>query len=182
MVTYYNGKESYELLYEGTSFPADRPSFKGIRSFGEFGGLMQIVLGRKANAAMEWKGVVEIEGRKMHRFAYHVAQPNSGYTLTRNTPYQLYLPAYDGEVFAEEDSMLIRRITLRTSEIPESFPFQEATHEVDYDFQLLGGASHVLPVRAVMQTCVGKRQLARSEITFSHYRKWSGESKIQFAQ
>ena len=180
MVTYYNGKESYDVLYEGTSYASDRPSAKGVRSFGEFGGLMQIVLGKKVHSQLVWKGLVEMEGRQLHHFTYRVEQSHSGYVLTKENPYQMFQPAYVGDLYAEVETLDIRRITLKTEEIPERFPFQEATHEVDYDFQLIAGVPHLLPVRAVMQTRVGKRKLARSEISFSHYRRWSSDAKVTF--
>ncbi|MCX6613396.1 MAG: VWA domain-containing protein [Acidobacteria bacterium] len=174
MVTYYNGKESYEDL------SPEREATKSIRSFGEFGGMMRIVVGSKVNPAMEWRGYVEIDGRRLHRIGYSISKANSGYRMTRENPFEQYMPAYEGELFVEVDSLLIRRITLRTQAIPERFSFQDATHEIDYDFTRIGGQSYLLPVKSVMQTRVGKRKLVRSEINFSNYRKWSSDTKIQF--
>jgi len=73
-----------------------------------------------------------------------------------------------------------RRITLLTSEIPEKFPFQEASHEIDYEFQRIAGVSFLLPGKSIMQTRIGKRRVVRSEMTFSNYRKWATDSKIRF--
>ena len=180
MVTYYNGKESYQDLIADGIFPADRPTVKAIRSFGEFGGMMRIVVGPKADPRMEWLGFVEIDGMRLHRIGYRVEQKNSGYRMTREQPFEQYASAFEGELFVEAETLSIRRITLHTQGIPERFPFQDAAHEIDYDYTRIGGQSYLLPVKSVMQTRFGKRKLARSEMTFSGYRKWASESRIQF--
>jgi hypothetical protein len=118
--------------------------------------------------------------RSLHCIACEVGQANSGYRMTREQPFEQFAPGYEGEIFSEDESLLIRRITLRTQSIPDRFHFQDATHEIDYDFTRISGQSYLLPIRSVMQTRTGKKWLSRSEIEFSNYRKWASDSKIQF--
>lgn len=180
MVTYVNGKESYDLLAGATS--KSSTTSRGVRSFGEFGGMMRSVLSEQAKATLRWKGIAERDGSRMHVFEYRVPHETSMYRLTQEDPYRVFKPSYSGEIYAEEDTLHVRRITLQTSEIPEKFPFQEATHEIDYEFQRIAGVSYLLPARSVMQTRIGKRRVVRSEMQFSNYRKWSTESTIRFGQ
>ncbi len=180
MVTYVNGRESYDLLAGATQATSSATS-RGVRSFGEFGGMMRSVLSEQAKATLRWKGIVERDGARMHVFEYRVPHETSMYRLTQEDPYRVFKPSYTGEIFAEEETLHVRRITLQTSEIPGKFPFQEATHEIEYDFQRIAGVSYLLPSRSVMQTRIGKRRVVRSEMQFSNYRKWATESTIRFA-
>jgi hypothetical protein len=179
MVTYVNGRESYDLL-AGAAPGKSSATSRGVRSFGEFGGMMRSVLSEQAKAEIRWKGIAERDGARMHVFEYRVPHETSMYRLTQEDPYRVFKPSYSGEVFAEEETLHVRRITLQTSEIPEKFPFQEATHEIDYEFQRIAGVSYLLPSHSVMQTRIGKRRVVRSEMQFSNYRKWSTESTIRF--
>lgn len=176
MLTYANGRESYDMLAGARPAALSR----GVRSFGEFGGMMRSVLSDQARADLRWKGITEHDGTRMHVFEYRVPHETSMYRLTQEDPYRVFKPSYSGEIFAEEDTLHVRRITLQTSEIPEKFPFQEATHEIDYEFQRIAGVSYLLPSHSVMQTRIGKRRVVRSEMQFSNYRKWSTESTIRF--
>lgn len=180
MVTYVNGRESYDLLAGATQATSSATS-RGGRSFGEFGGMMRSVLSEQAKATLRWKGIVERDGARMHVFEYRVPHETSMYRLTQEDPYRVFKPSYSGEIFAEEETLHVRRITLQTSEIPGKFPFQEATHEIEYDFQRIAGVSYLLPSRSVMQTRIGKRRVVRSKMQFSNYRKWATESTIRFA-
>jgi len=180
-VTYVGGKETYERLNtSNTNYTKDTVVPKGIRSFGEFGGLMRSVLGHEADAQLEWKAYAELDGQRVHVFEFKVTHENSMYKLTQESPFRTHKPAYSGQILAEIGTMHVRRINLRTAGISEKFPFQEATHEIDYSFQRLGGDSFLLPSKSLMQTRVGKRTIVRSEMEFSNYRKWASDSKIRF--
>ena len=143
---------------------------------------MRSVLSGEAGAVVEWKGYAELDGQRMNVFEYRVPQEKSMYRLTQEVPFRVYKPAYSGQILAELETMNIRRIKIQTAAIPDKFSFQEATREIDYSFQRLGGVSYLLPLRSTMQTRIGKRTIVRSDMQFSNYRKWASESKLRFAQ
>ncbi len=180
MITYANGKESYDRLVQSNGYNKASETSRGVRSFGEFGGMMRAMMSEQSKSTIRWKGYGQWNGQPMHVFEYRVPQASSLYRLAQEDPYRVFKPSYSGEILAEEDTLHVRRITLTTSEIPEKFPFQQATHEIDYEFQRIGGVSFLLPSHSVMQTRIGKRKVVRSDMQFSNYRKWSSDSYIKF--
>jgi hypothetical protein len=64
-------------------------------------------------------------------------------------------------------------------DIPPSFPVNEASTTLDYDYTEISGQQYLLPLRAVMRMRSGKL-LTRNDVEFRMYRKFSAEATINF--
>ena len=75
---------------------------------------------------------------------------------------------------------MIMRLTLEAEDIPASFPVQEASTVLDFDYATISGREYVLPLRAVVRMRHNKF-LSKNEVEFRLYRKFSAEATITFA-
>jgi hypothetical protein len=71
------------------------------------------------------------------------------------------------------------RLYMKADDIPSDFPMQEAQSRLDYDFIEISGNPYLLPLRARVWLREGK-MLARNEVEFRLYRRFSAEATISF--
>jgi hypothetical protein len=74
---------------------------------------------------------------------------------------------------------MVLRVTLEAEDIPPSFPVQQASSMLDYDFTEISGQQHLLPLRAVVRMRQGKL-LTKNEVEFRLYRKFTADATITF--
>jgi len=118
-----------------------------------------------------------------HVYRYRVLQPNSKYSITwssgpNSTP-QTIVAGYSGYVYADADTGLIMRMTLKADDIPVDYPIQKVDQVLDYDFTKIGENEFLLPLKSVVKSRAGK-MLTKNELEFRSYRKFGTESVITF--
>ncbi len=178
-LTYFEQKEEYKLLLVNGVL-TDRPyeSLAGATSTGEFGSLMREIFEPETEAAFRWERWATLRGRRVHVFAYRVAQPRSKWRVSYERTQEI-TPAYQGLIYVDRDTLTVMRITLEAAEIPPAFPIQQASTVLDYDYTNIGGREYVLPLRAVVRMRKGKF-LTKNEVEFRLYRKFEAEAIITF--
>ncbi len=178
-LSYFEQKEDYKLiLINGVM--TDRPyqSMGGATSTGEFGSMLREVFEPDTLTRFRWERWATLRGRRTHVFSYRVAQPQSKWRVEYERS-QSVVPGYRGLVYVDRDTSMVMRLTLEAEDIPPSFPIQEVSTVLDYDFTKISDREYVLPLRAVVRMRQG-RFLSKNEVEFRLYRKFAAEATITF--
>ena len=173
-------KEKYELMSVNNRVPqsTSMDQLGGSLSSGEFGSLLHMVFDDKSSARFAWERWATLRGRRMHVFTYFIAQPNSGYQLIYEKSAE-YRPALRGAVYVDRDTQMVMRLTLEAVDVPASFPIQQTSVVLDYDFAKISEQEFLLPLRAELKSR-SQKVLTKNEIEFRMYRKFSTETNIKF--
>jgi hypothetical protein len=89
------------------------------------------------------------------------------------------LAGYHGEIFVDRDLSAIMRITKEADNIPASFPVQQASETLDYDYIKLGDSEFLLPL-SVDVRMHSVRLWLKNVKEFRLYRKFSADAVIKF--
>lgn len=177
----YNGqKEDYQVVLVN-NMPVTNMSMEqlgGTVSAGEFGSMMKEIFELGTHARFEWDRWATLRGRRTYVFAYDVEQQYSKYHILADKTLNI-VPAYRGFVYIDRDTKMVTKITLNPYDFPAGFPITESHQALDYDFQKIGDAEFLLPLKSVLT--VGRSNYAtKNDIEFRLYRKFGTESTIKF--
>ncbi|HEY1207122.1 MAG: VWA domain-containing protein [Bryobacteraceae bacterium] len=154
---------------------------KKLDLFGELGGVLSLVFNEHHFAEIEWKGMAEMKGIRVHVFQYRVARTNSGYMLSLGDQQSQVLAAYRGTVQIDANSMAIRRVVVEAVDLPKNFPIQQSAIAVDYDFVRIGGKRYLVPQHATwLYVGANSKQPMKSDRAFQNYRKYTTTSGIKY--
>lgn len=179
-LSFFEQKEKYEvvLVNNRPNRAFTHEQLGGATSSGEFGTMMKEIFEPETQARFTWERWARLRGRRMQVYNYRVSQARSKWEIDYQRQ-QRVVPAYSGLIFVDNVSHAVMRITLQAEGIPPSFPIQEASNMLDYDYQKISGADFVLPLRALMRMREGK-YLVKNEAEFRLYRKFGAEASISF--
>jgi hypothetical protein len=178
-LTYFEQKENYKLvLVNGRMTDLPYESLGGAISTGEFGSMMREIFEKETEAEFRWERWATLRGKRAHVFFYRVAQPQSKWRIEYERREHVF-PGYHGLIYVDRDTLMVMRITLEAEDIPASFPIQQASSMLDYDYTKISGREYMLPLRAVVRIREGKL-LAKNEVEFRLYRKFAAEATITF--
>ncbi len=179
-LSFFEQKEKYEVVLvnnrPNTAYTHDK--LGGATSSGEFGTMMKEIFEPDTDARFGWERWARLRGRRMQVYNYRVSQARSKWQIDYQRQQQV-VPGYSGLIFVDNVSHTVMRITLQAEDIPATFPIQEASNMLDYDFQKISGVDFVLPLRATMRMREGK-YLVKNEAEFRLYRKFGAEASIKF--
>jgi VWFA-related protein len=161
---------------------ANMPSImKKLDLFGELGGVLGLVFNEAHNARIEWKGMSEFKGARVHVFEYRVERKNSGYLLSLGDLGSQVLTAYQGTVLVDANTMAIRRVVVEAIDLPKNFPIQQSAIAVDYDYVRIGGKRYLVPQHSTWVFLgSNSKQPMKSDRAFQNYRKYSTTSGIKY--
>ena len=178
-LSYFEQKGDYKLtLVNGRYTDAPYQSVGGAISTGEFGSMMREIFDPDTQAVFTWERWATLRGRRTHVIAYRVAQEYSKWQVDYRHQEQI-TPAYRGLVYVDAENGAVARITLEAQDIPPAFPIQQVSSVLDYDLATIEERGFMLPLRAVMRMREG-RLLAKNEVEFRLYRKFSAEASISY--
>lgn len=178
-LTYFEQKEDYKVvLINGRPTDISHDKLGGSSSSGEFGTLMREIFEPESETTFRWDRWVTLRGRRNHVYRYAVSQAKSKYRIDYQRTMSI-VPAYQGQIYVDADYLSVSRITMEAVNIPPSFPVQQASTLLDFDFIKIGEAEHVLPLRAQIRMREGKN-LVKNEVEFRLYRKFGAEATIKF--
>ncbi|MBV9746959.1 MAG: hypothetical protein JO099_24620, partial [Acidobacteriia bacterium] len=89
------------------------------------------------------------------------------------------ISAYKGLVYVDQETKQVLRISLEAVDLPSSFPVKQASDQLDYDYQDVGGQQFLLPLKNKVLISGGD-VLTRNDNEYHLYHKYSAESAIQF--
>jgi hypothetical protein len=178
-LTYFEQKEDYKVvLVNNRPMDIRHDQLDGASSSGEFGSMLKELMDPETDADFRWERWATLRGKRNHVFAYRVPQPRSKWRIEYQRQMSI-IAGYRGLLYIDADTAMVMRITLDATEIPPTFPVQQAATKLDYDYVKIGEGEHMLPLRAEVRMREGK-SLVKNEVEFRMYRKFGAEATIKF--
>jgi hypothetical protein len=174
------GKERYRRLEtNGEKVDAAPTEDKGVSSRNEFGSLLHGLFDPDVAATYRWAGRSMAVGALCQVFEFEVSRAKSNFVLRHGN--EVAAVAYTGRVFIDEESGMVRRLTIQGVGLAKDFTLQSPALSLDYGMVKIGEKDYLLPLRSSLQLRQGK-VFVRNETVFRGYRKWSAESQIKFGK
>lgn len=178
-VSYFDKRENYEVVSVNNR-PTDASIEKlgGATSTGEFGTMLSELFSPRTQAEFTWARHSMLRGRAVYVFGIRVPRQRSRWRLSVEGDQQI-ITGYRGLVYIDKETERVLRIYMEAENIPRDFPMQEAQTRLDYDYMEISGREYLLPLKARVRMRQGK-MLARNDVEFRLYRKFSTEATISF--
>ena len=145
---------------------------------GEFGMLLDRVLGPASAATLEWRGWDTVRDRRVAVFNFSIDQQHSTLTLTLEEFARATVP-HHGSIYADPATGAVWRITNIADDIPPRIQTKNIATTIDYDEIPIGAGNYILPLAASVFLSTGLSS-SRNEIQFKSYRKFDADSTITF--
>ena len=173
-----DGKERYQRLESG-GVKADRTPIEstGIRSRNEFGSLLRGLFDPKVGASYHWAGRSMALGVLCQVFEFDVSKAKSNFVLHYGNDVQSV--AYHGRAFIDDETGMVRRLTIEGTGLPKDFGLQSPSLSLDYGMVKVGEDDYLLPLLSILQLRRAK-VFIRNESVFRGYRKFQAESHIKY--
>ncbi len=177
-LVYEDGRERYRTI-EVNNVKVDKAPIagRGVRSRNEFGSLLRGLFNPDVAASYQFAGRAIAMNVLCRVFEVAVSRPRSNLVLDYGGRREQ--AGYTGRVFIDEETGLVRRLTIWVAGLPQDFGLQSPALSLDYDTVKIGKDDYLLPVRSLLQLRHGK-VLVRNETIFRNYRKFDAESEIVF--
>lgn len=146
-------------------------------SEGEFGNLLDSVLGDSNQATFLWKGWDVVGNKRVGVFEYTVDRQHSSLRLSLGS--EETIVAFHGLLYTDSTTGTVWRITNEADDFPPALRTKSISRSVDYDEVVIGAKQYVLPVSATVLLDTGESNL-RNELRFQNYRKFEADSRISF--
>ena len=178
-LTYFEQKENYKVVTINNQ-PVDIPysQLQGSTSSGEFGSMMKEIFDPKSKTQFRWLRWGKLRGRLTYVYHYYVPKSTSKWTISYEHKLRT-TPAYEGLIYVDKATNKVTRITLQATDIDPSFPVQEASTVLDYDYVKIAGREYLLPLKAEVRMREA-RTLVKNDVEFRMYRKFGAEAHISF--
>ena len=85
---------------------------------------------------------------------------------------------YSGLIYVDRDTEMVLKITLE-GEIPPSFPIQQASTALDYDYTTISEHTYMVPLKAEVRMR-HDNLFTKNIVEFHLYRKFGAEASITF--
>jgi len=173
-------KEMY--AWPGSRSFKDRPvediAPAGSFSTGEFGVFVSAIFLSGA-AEFVYDGVEQLNGRKVHRFAYKIPRERSKYTVI--VPRGKAIVGYEGSVWCYVESLDLARLEIVMRDIPENLQVSAGRLAIDYSRVRVGRGDFLLP-QSVDSIFTFNGLEGHNHTLFSGCREYAVESGISFGE
>jgi hypothetical protein len=177
-LTYEDGKEGYRRIeLNGSKVELATILSKGVQSRGEFGSMLMGLFDPAIGVSYKWAGRAMAMGVLCQVFALEVLRAKSNFTLDHNGRREPV--GYTGRIFIDEDTGLVRRLTIVGVGLPKDFGLQSPTFSLEYGMVRIGSNDYLLPLRSILQLRLAKN-FVRNETVFRGYRKFEASSDVKF--
>ncbi len=149
-----------------------------LTTAGEFGALLDKILGAESGAQFKWNGWSVTDGRRLAVFDYSVDQSHSTLKLSISDSEYALIPYY-GSIYCDPSTGAVWGMTNGASEIPPELATRSMHRTVHYDAIIIGDKRYLLPVHASVLLDTGSAYI-RHEIDFRSYRKFYADSTITY--
>lgn len=178
-LSYFDQKETYKLvMVNNRATEENYHALGGALSTGEFGSMLQQVFEPKSQTSFAWLRWGKLRGHVAHVYAYTVPQANSEWRLNYERRDEVVV-GYKGLIYVDRDTEMILKVTLEGKDIPPSFPIQQASNALDYDYTQIGGQTFLLPLKAEMRMR-HDNIMTRNILEFHLYRKFGADTAVTF--
>jgi hypothetical protein len=173
-----DGKERYQRLESNGVKAGNTPIEKtGVRARNEFGSLLRGLFDPKLGATYHWAGRSMTLGVLCQVFEIEVSKAKTNFVLHNGNMVEPV--AYHGRVFIDDETGMVRRLTIEGTGLSKDFGLQSPSLSLDYGMVKIGEDDYLLPLRSVLQLRQAK-VFVRNEAVFRGYRKFGAESHIKY--
>jgi hypothetical protein len=176
---YENGKERYQTIEVNGVKPenATTGTKQGIHSRNEFGSMLRGLFDPEVAASYKWAGRAMAMGVLCEVFDVAVSKDKTNFVMHYGGKREPV--GYAGRVFIDEETGMVRRLTIQGGGLPKDYGLQSPALSLDYGMVRIGSEDYLLPLRSVLQLRHTKA-FVRNETVFRGYRKFDAESEIKF--
>jgi hypothetical protein len=179
-LTYFEHHEDYKVLeINGQASAVSHDQLGGASSSGEFGSVMKGIFSPASATEFHWQTWFTLRGQKMHVYAYQVTAAHSDYHIVVPGQAKDLVPAYHGLIFIDDHRHFVHRITMHADGIPSTFPIQDVSLMLDYDYTHIGDSDYLLPLNFELRSRDGK-VLVKNDVDYDNYRKFTADSNVHF--
>jgi hypothetical protein len=179
-LTYFDHREVYKVMtLNGQPASIAHDQLRGASSSGEFGSVMRSIFLPQTETEFVWQDWFTLRGKRMHVYGYRVRAFKSSYRVEVPEKSLDLVTGYHGLIFIDSEHNRVHRITLHADEIPLTFPIQDISLTLDYDYTHIGDADFLLPLRFELRSREGV-QLIRNYVEYDNYRKFNVVSVITY--
>jgi hypothetical protein len=179
-LAYFEHHEDYKVIeINGRPSSIDHNKLGGASSSGEFGSVMKGIFAPETGTDFNWQTWFTLRGRKMHVYAYRVAVEKSDYHVVVPEQSKDLVTAYHGLIFIDDRKHFIHRITLHADGIPPTFPVQDISLMLDYEYTRIGDGDYLLPLTFELRSREGNVQI-KNDVDYDEYRKFTADSSVKF--
>jgi hypothetical protein len=181
-LTYFEHREDYKVI-SLNGLPASIPheQLGGASSSGEFGSVLKSIFSPETETEFGWQNWFSLRGRKMHVYSYRVLASKSNYHIKVAAQKLDLVTGYHGLIFVDAPKHMVHRITLHPDGVPRSFPIQDVSLALDYEYNRIGDADYLLPLQFELRSREG-RLLVKNDVGYDNYRKFTADSSITFGR
>jgi hypothetical protein len=173
-----DGKERYQRIEVNGVKAENAPIEKrGIWSRNEFGSLLRGVFDPQVGASYHWAGRSMTMGVLCQVFEFEVSRAKSNFVLHFGSAVEA--AAYTGRVFIDDETGMVRRLTIQGTGLPKDFGLQSPALSLDYGMVKIGNDDFLLPLRSMLQLRHA-RAFVRNETVFRGYRRFQADSQIKY--
>jgi hypothetical protein len=179
-LTYFEHREDYKVIeLNGRSANVPHEQLGGASSSGEFGSVMKSIFTAETETEFHWQSWFNLRGRQTHVYAYRVLASKSNYHLKVPEKRLDLVAGYHGLIFVDEHRHFVHRITAHPDGIPTSFPIQDVSLALDYEYTRIGDADFLLPLQFELRSREGNL-LVKNDVDYDNYRKFTADSNVTF--
>ena len=178
-LSYNEQREDYKVIsINGQLVDTPYEKLNGAISSGEFGTMLKEIFEPQTQTEFAWTRWGKIRNHVCHVYSYQVAQSRSQWTVSWERRLNI-TPGYSGFIYIDRDVPQVLKVTLKADNIPTSFPIQDVSNTLDYDYTSISEQQFLLPLRSEVKMREG-RLVAKNVVEFRSYRKFGAESTIKF--
>jgi len=179
-LTYFEHREHYKVLeLNGQPTSIAHEQLRDAPSSREFGSVMRTIFLPRTQTAFTWQSWSALRGRKMNLYAYRVRPFRSRFHIEGPGQSLEVAAPYHGLIFIDSEKHFVHRVSLQFDDIPLSFPIQDVSLMLDYDYARIGDTVHLLPLQFEVRYRKGN-QLVKNDVDYLNYQKFNALSAIKF--
>jgi hypothetical protein len=180
-LVFNQGREerSLEFVNDKPAKHSARQSRTPLTTEGEFGMLIESILGSSTAASFSWKGWDTVRGKRVAVFDYSIDKEHSRLSLSLSDLARAVV-GYHGSIYVDASTGAVWRVTNAITEIPPEVRTKRISTTIEYEETAISGANYLLPVQASVTLFTGSSNL-RNEIQFRNYRRFEADSTIIYA-
>ncbi len=149
-----------------------------LNTEGEFGMLLEHVLGKDSAAYFNWNRWETVRGKSLAVFNFTVDKERSTMSLRLSNSAGAIV-GYQGSMYADPATGGIWQVSYTAKDIPPEVQTREISTIVDYGETAIGSKTYLLPTQATVTLLLWTKQV-RNEMEFSGYRKFAADSSVTF--
>jgi hypothetical protein len=178
-LTYFKHREHYKVLeLNGQPASIAHEQLHDAASSHEFGSVMRTIFLPRTQTEFAWQAWSGLRGRRMNVYAYRVQPFRSTFHVEGPGQSLDLVGAYHGLISIDSEKHFVHRVTVQFDDIPLSFPIQDVSLMLDYDYARIGDAVRLLPLQFEVRYRNGN-QLVKNDVDYLNYQKLNTQSAVK---